>query len=81
MKGDIRKARKKTSLIKETETKLVIAGLRVMTNENIPNGFMIVSPDEGKRLADMVAKATANAQPKTAETAETPTDETQEEGK
>ena len=71
MKGDIRKARKKTSLTKEFKHKLVIAGLQVMTNDKIPAGVMVVSPAEGERLAELVASATANAKP---------TDETQKEG-
>lgn len=71
MKGDIRKARKKTSLTKEFNHKLVIAGLQVMTNDKIPSGVMVVSPAEGERLAQLVADATANAKPK---------DETQKEG-
>lgn len=71
MKGDARKARRKFEhnhvLIRETTHKLNIAGLHVMTNPELPNGVMIVSPEEGERLANMVAEATANAKIKEAQ--------------
>ena len=57
MKGDIRKARKKTSVIKDFRHNLSIAGLRVMTSDKTPDGIMVVSPAEGERLAKMVEDA------------------------
>lgn len=55
-----RQQRRRKSIFKETSQKLVIAGLQVVTNDKIPDGIMAVSPKEGKRLAEMVANATAN---------------------
>lgn len=45
----------------ETERKLVIAGLQVLTSNKVPDGVMIVSIAEGERLGQMVVEATANA--------------------
>lgn len=57
MKGDIRKARKRTDIVEVL--KLNLAGLQVTTRTSIPDGVMVVSPKEGERLMKMVEEANA----------------------
>lgn len=55
-----RAIRRKKSVFKEFDEKLVIAGLRVIVNEKTPDGVMVVSLKEAERLSQMVADAMAN---------------------
>lgn len=54
-----RATRRKKSVFKEFNEKLVIAGLRVIVNEKTPDGVMVVSQNEAERLSQMVADAMA----------------------
>ena len=67
--------RKTKGIYAEATHKIMIADLQVMTNPNVPDGYMIVSPNEADRLQDLVDKATAEAGAKLAN------DKPKEEGK
>jgi hypothetical protein len=53
----------------EARHKLRIADMQVMVNDDVPVGFMIVSPEDADRLKKMVDQATAKANAKNAEQA------------
>lgn len=67
--------RRSKKTINEVMDNLVIAGLKVTINNKLPDGVMVVSPNEGERLSKIVAEAQAKA------AAELNKTETQEEGK
>lgn len=56
-----RLTRRSKKSINEIHDDIVIAGLKVTTNNKLPDGVMVVSINEGKRLAKLVADATAKA--------------------